>query len=175
MSHLSHIDVTSGQRISFLDPRPEQIDVIDIASGLSRIARYYGHTRRFISVAEHAVRVSRLLPKPLQLTGLLHDGSEAYIGDAHSGLKRLMPIYLRIERRWEKVIAERFGIAFPYDPAIKVADLTMLCTECRDLRWNDDWKHMPYPPLKTHIRPWSMDEAKRRFLARFKQLYKGAA
>lgn len=175
MSHLSHIDVTSGQRIAFLDPRPEQIDVIDIACGLARIPRYYGHTRRFLSVAEHAVRVSRLLPPPLQLVGLLHDSSEAYIGDAHSGLKRLMPIYLRIERKWERVIAQRFGIAFPFDPAVKVADLTMLATECRDLRWNDDWKKMPYPPLTTHIRPWPCHVAKRRFLARFHQLYKGAA
>lgn len=175
MSPLSHIDVTSGERISFLAPRHEQIHVIDIASGLSRIARYYGHTRRFLSVAEHAVRISYILPPPLQFDGLMHDSPEAYIGDVHSGLKRLLPGYMRIERIWDKAIAQRYDLTFPHDPAVKVADLTMLATECRDLRWNDDWKKMPYPPLTTHIRPWPCHVAKRRFLARFHQLYKGAA
>ena len=105
----------------------------------------------------------------------MHDSSEAYLGDVHSGLKRLLPDYLAIEETWEGVIAKRFDLPFPYDPAVKRADLTLLATECRDLRWNDDWKKMPYPPLTTRIRPWSPEVAKRRFLARFHQLYKGAA
>lgn len=44
-----------------MNPRPEDIDLIDVAHALARINRFNGHTAQPYSVAEHAVRVSRLV------------------------------------------------------------------------------------------------------------------
>lgn len=166
-----YIDVTSGNKVYFLHPEPDQITIEDIAEGLSKICRFYGHCK-FYSVAEHSVRVSRILPPNLKLAGLLHDGSEAFIGDIHSFLKQLIPQYKIIEHNFEKVIAERFGLEYPNPSAVKIADLTLLTTEKRDLKKHSDWKDSLYLPLKEKITPWSSKEAKKEFLKEFKKLTK---
>jgi hypothetical protein len=51
----------SGRHLWPLDPRAEDIDLVDIAHALARINRFNGHTGVPYSVAEHAVRVSRLV------------------------------------------------------------------------------------------------------------------
>ena len=164
----------SGRKVSFLHPRPEQIDIRDVALGLSRIARFYGQTKGLpYSVAEHAVRVSLILPEDLQLVGLLHDAAESVAGDVHSFLKRLIPQYVAIENKIEQVIARKWGLPWPHPPAVKVADLTLLSTEQRDLRTHSSWRDSPYPPLKERIEPWTADKARREFLKRFHRLYKG--
>lgn len=176
MNEGPHIDMLSGRKVSFLRPRPEQIDIRDIALGLSRIARFYGQTKGLpYSVSEHAVRVSEILPDDLQLVGLLHDAQEGILGDMHSLLKRIIPQYVAIENKMEAVIARKYGLPWPHPPAVKVADLTLLSTEQRDLRRFGAWRDSPYPPLKERIDPWTADDARRRFLRRFHQLYRKAA
>lgn len=69
----------------------------DIARALANICRFNGHVD-FYSVAEHAVRVSKILEengydKMTQLIGLHHDDTEAYLGDIPSPQKKLMTIW----------------------------------------------------------------------------------
>ena len=45
----------SGFQFWPLDPRPEEIHVIDIAHSLANQCRYAGHCREFYSVAQHSV------------------------------------------------------------------------------------------------------------------------
>ena len=80
----------SGRRLDLLDPSPFDVEIEDIAHGLSRVARWNGQTRgdHAFSVAEHSVVVLEIvdhlypgLPHDLRLATLLHDASEYVIGD----------------------------------------------------------------------------------------------
>jgi hypothetical protein len=171
----------SGRYFDFLNPSPDSIDITDIATALSRMPRFTGHTKEFYSVAQHSVAVSRLVPPEHALAGLLHDASEAYMGDLASPLKQLVPDYKAIEKRVERAICQRFGLAFPLDPCIKKADLTMLVTERRDLMprplpenggtdavaWSD---FRGIATLAGHVRPMTSEQAYRWFLRRFHEL-----
>ena len=53
----------SGRRLDLLDPSPLDVEVEDIAHGLSRVARWNGQTSgsQSYSVAEHSLLVERLI------------------------------------------------------------------------------------------------------------------
>lgn len=166
------IRLRSGKRFHILKPRVEEIDIHDIAWSLSHLCRFTGHTRRFYSVAQHCCHVCDILPEPLKLRGLLHDGSEAYANDIASPVKQYLPQYKELEARIEHIIARRFGFRLPLPAAIKTADLTLLVTEMRDLMKGGDYKQLPYTPLSDPIEPWSTKKARREFMKRFKALSK---
>ena len=121
------IQTFTGGQFWPLDPRAEELDIEDIAVALSRDCRYAGHCKRFYSVAEHSVlmtRVARLngFNKRDQRTTLLHDASEAYLRDIPRPLKRGLQNYRDIEARLMEVIAERYEIDWPIPPHIKALD-----------------------------------------------------
>jgi uncharacterized protein len=163
----------SGIEFYPLDARPEEILIEDIAHGLSRICRFGGHTRDFYSVAQHSVIVSNIVPEELALAGLLHDATEAYIGDMVRPLKYSVPQYLLIEDRLWDVIAARFNVPRILPAEIKHADNVALITERRDLlekqrQWGE-WSKA-YSPLPSVIRPAGPHLAEVMFMCRFQQL-----
>lgn len=137
-----YIETVSGKSFHFLEPSDDEIDITDIAYALSNMCRYTGHSKRFYSVAEHSIYVAQLLPPELRLAGLLHDASEAYLGDVSSPLKQLLPEYKEIEKTVEAAIARRFELLYPHDPLIKQMDLQQLCTEAHHLlpSGGKDWE-----------------------------------
>jgi hypothetical protein len=112
----------SGVVVRPLEPRLEDIKIEDIAWSLAHQCRYNGHTKMFYSVATHCILVSKFLPRVLQLDGLLHDASEAYLSDLPSPVKQVMPEYRRIEAELERRIAAAFGLQYPMHPEVKWAD-----------------------------------------------------
>lgn len=103
------IEAASGKKIYFLNPDPEDFDIEDIAFSLSNQCRFNGHVR-FYSVAEHSLWVGSKLPLHLQLAGLLHDASEAYLSDVPTPVKQCLPDYKKIEANLQKLIDEKFNI-----------------------------------------------------------------
>lgn len=135
------IQTFSGKKFDPLDPKPEDIDIEDIATALSNICRYGGHVSRFMSVAEHSYLVS-LRVQELggdlydQKWALLHDASEAYIGDIVRPLKTqpLFEDYLKVEKRLMAAIVGKYGLN-PLEPKIvKDTDWEMLGTEVDQLK-----------------------------------------
>jgi uncharacterized protein len=105
-----------------LDPRADEIRILDIAQALSKLCRYGGHCVRFYSVAEHCVHVASQAPDHLKLAALMHDASEAYVIDVPRPLKSWLPGYKEIEERVEKAIAGRFNLPSPLPEEIKRLD-----------------------------------------------------
>lgn len=168
------IETFGGRRFYILDPRPQDVALEDIAHALSLLTRFTGHTREFYSVAQHSVLVSRVCDSADAFDGLLHDGSEAYLADMNSPLKRSpeMARYRTAERHVQAAIAEHFGLN-PKEPAsVKQADRRLLVTEKRDLMApSPTWEAFAdVVPLPETITPWSPARAEREFLDRYAEL-----
>lgn len=140
---MSWIQSHTGRRIELLAPTVDMICLEDIAHALSRICRFTGHSGRHYSVAEHSMLVALLVSERVLgddlsrlaavRAALLHDASEAYLGDVSTPLKQLLPFYKRLEERFEEVIALRYGLSSAYSDLIKECDIVALNTERRDL------------------------------------------
>lgn len=164
--------LASGNYFDFLAPEQSTFTIEDIAHGLSNVCRFSGHCRRFYSVAQHSVIVSRIVPPEDAYAGLMHDAAEAFVGDVAKPLKDLLPDYRKIEKAVEAVVLARFGVPQPMPPSVKEADVLMLATEQRELMENRDaWSHTHgREPLDIDILPLTPAMAKAAFLARFAEL-----
>lgn len=114
----STIKTFTGRYFDLANPTPDQVDVRDIASALSKICRFGGHCPVFYSVAEHSINclhraIDLELPVEVQAACLMHDAAEAYVGDVVKPLKNMIDgVYSEIEERVEAAIAEAFKIDF---------------------------------------------------------------
>ncbi len=129
------ITTYSGHPFFPLDPKPVDVRIADIAHALAHLCRFAGHTRRFYSVAQHSVIVSRCVAPELALWALLHDASEAYLCDITSPVKRSSSLsgYRDIERPVQAAICQAFNLPIDEPPLVKAADRLVLHTEQRDL------------------------------------------
>lgn len=175
---MTWILTSTGRRLDFSIPSADQIDIIDIANGLSKCCRFSGQCRAFYSVAQHSVLVSEIVRRPVALAALLHDAAEAYTGDLPSPLKELIPQAQHVENELMHAVYEHFGlwVSPSEQQAIRHADLIMLATERRDLMPHDQ---EPWPcldgviPRIAKIEPWPHDTAWKLFLERFNFLRTG--
>lgn len=130
---MTWLGTNSGKRIDLLDPDPTAISLEDIARGLAFVPRFMGQTHSFYSVLTHSVNVASLVPKEFRLAALLHDATEAYIGDLPTPLKDLLgEKYRVVERGLANAIRE--ALECPYSlselpKVVKDADRLMLITE----------------------------------------------
>lgn len=108
------------------DPRPEEVDLGVIATGLSRINRFNGHTTQPYSVAEHSIHCAMRgwsTSDTLAKACLLHDAAEAYLGDLVRPVKRAMPNFDVFEERVMVAICERFHLPVGGDLWAAVRDI----------------------------------------------------
>lgn len=165
----------SGAKIDIFNPRPEQLNIGDIAHALSMLCRFNGHCPKFYSVAQHSVIVSNIVKKGYELPALLHDVSEFALGDVVSPLKHHLPDFKEIEENFEKTVRKAFGIRNDKKTKLEVkkADQIALITEVRDLITLDDYLFTYDRNLKPHsekIKPLSPNKAYQLFLDRFFEL-----
>ena len=110
----------SGRKLDILSPSPFDIEIGDIALGLSRVTRWNGQTtgKHPYSVAQHSILVEKLfnieypdLDKKWNLAALLHDAPEYVIGDLITPFKyALNNSYRFVEDNLMKAIYLRFGL-----------------------------------------------------------------
>jgi 5'-deoxynucleotidase YfbR-like HD superfamily hydrolase len=116
----------------------------------------------------------------------MHDASEAYLSDLSRPVKHSPELtgYRVAEQKLEVIIAEVFGLEFPYPPEVKTADNRMLYTERRDvlighMEWTTDKQDVlgfegnDRQPYDFRITPWEPKEAEKVYLERFHNLTDG--
>jgi hypothetical protein len=169
------IQTFTGKKFWPLDPRPEEIDIKDIAHALSLICRFGGHCREFYSVAQHSILVAQYCAVPDAMWGLLHDAAEAYLCDLPRPIKRSLrelsggeSWYDRIESKLMEAVCTRFNLD-PIQPAsVSKADMLLLGTEARDLmqisvnNWIEGMEVLPF-----RITPYPAELAEECFLSLF--------
>lgn len=87
--------------------------LFDIAVGLARVPRWCGATKKFFSVLQHSMVVADLLPRALQIHGLLHDAEECVTEDFPGPIKT--DEIRRMQQRIRLRIYKELGIAPPSD------------------------------------------------------------
>lgn len=133
----NNIRLYSGRYVNPLRLTVDDIDLVDIAHGLSNRCRFNGQCKRFYSVAAHSLRVAELVPRELRLQALLHDASEAYLFDMPAPLKVFFPALVQLEHHVMHTIALRFGFPWPMEYGVRVADEIALEEEWSGLMTED--------------------------------------
>jgi hypothetical protein len=176
------IMTASGRAFYPLEPRVHDVSIADIAHALAAVNRFNGHTSTPYSVAQHSVLVSRQLDDygaAIALVGLLHDASEAYLGDIPRPLKKAPAFapYREAEARLQAVIWSYFTLTDVAGQAdvqalIKQVDRRMLRTEQQQLMppaaHGED--RADVLPFKINCGPWPFMKAQTLFLERYRQL-----
>ena len=180
----------SGRKLDILSPSPFDIEIEDIALGLSRVTRWNGQTtgKYPYSVAQHSVLVEELfnieypdLDKKWNLAALLHDAPEYVIGDLITPFKyALNNSYRFVEDNLMKAIYLRFGLPalLPrhIESKIKKIDKSLAWFEAVDLagyKEKEASKIIKKPNLNSKrqiIVALSANDVQKKFLKRFQEI-----
>jgi uncharacterized protein len=178
----------SNRRLDLVNPDPNDIEISDIALGLSRVSRWNGQTfgEHAFSVAQHSLLVESIFSsitltknREDSLVALLHDAAEYVIGDMISPFKSVVGgDYKLVEARLEQAIHLRFGL--PATPSeklktlIKQADNIAAFFEATQLSGfseNEATAFFGTPPqfdIKTvNLEPLSAQNAQKEYINRF--------
>jgi hypothetical protein len=163
----------TGKFVNPLEATVDDIDIADIAHSLANLCRYNGHVSHFYSVAQHSVLVAQqfniFTEKYLRKWGLLHDASEAYLGDVVAPLKHSghYDFYLEAEDRMMEVICEKFDLDLPMPEEIDIVDKMLRGPEMRDLKQyvpSDNNGGLTKEMYAFKIEPWLPHTSKQQFL-----------
>jgi 5'-deoxynucleotidase YfbR-like HD superfamily hydrolase len=181
----------SGRHLDLANPSAMDIDIEDIAHGLSRISRWNGQTAGShpLSVAQHCIMtevVCRLItptaPDHWLLAALLHDAASYALGDMIAPLKNVMGVsHQIIEDRVMQAVHIRFGLPPVMPPQMKKfisrADKITTHIEAVQLAgFSNDSAGRVFGPLPLEVQGWHVDplsahEARELYLNRFSQLH----
>ena len=180
----------SGRRLDLLNPSPLDIEIEDIARGISRVARWNGQTSGEypLSVAQHSVIVAELLKSynenieiKWQLAALLHDAAEYIISDMITPLKSFLgEEYIQLEEKIQSAINIRFSL--PGEIPKKIYKLIKNCDrqtafieaiQLAGFTLKDAKKTLKIPKFipDYKIIPISANKAEKLFLKKFMELY----
>lgn len=177
------MESSSGSMVNILDPDPATIRIGDIAAHLSKLCRFCGATSLFYSVAEHSCLVlevyRKLRPdasKNELRAVLLHDSSEAFLGDVTRNTKAaIAPLYKPLEAKMEAAIFKALDIEPLTDwqhADMKKADDAVCRAEAKQLMHSEGehwhWNGTPIVPVK--VVPYTWQAAQIRFLSEWESL-----
>jgi hypothetical protein len=191
----SWLQTFSGKALYPLDPKVEEIDIVDVAHALSCESRFTGHTRIPYSVAEHCCRCADLITSlahgldldlsvnELQRYALMHDAHEAYARDLPRPFKALpeFEFYNLACVRLQRVIWVKFNLPVrtAEHPLVVEADNILLATEKKYLMGPEPQPWAPLPePLTLSCGDemgWVPQIAEGNFLEQFTDLFNSAS
>ena len=165
----------SGRQFWPLDPRVDEIEIIDIAAALAKLCRFGGQTLRFYSVAEHCVLLARDarwrgLAPAVVLCLLMHDASEAYLCDIIRPVKPALSNYISIETALMAAIALRFGLQWPMPAIVKEMVKAMVLDEQRQVMAPPPVPWLTYDgcePLGVSLQFWTPEQAFSEFMSEY--------
>jgi hypothetical protein len=110
-----YIITFTKRKFNPITPSEEDIVIEDVAHALSLLSRAGGHSKTFYSVAQHCINCAkeakaRGCSERVQLACLLHDASEAYIGDVTRPFKKHLKYYLEVEEKLQSAIWHILGV-----------------------------------------------------------------
>lgn len=173
-----YIRTVTGKKFWVLDPRPGEVDVVDIAAALSNTGRWGGHCGFVYSVAQHAVLCAKEAIR-LQIPGvdpyrmLHHDDSEGYTTDMPRPIKRGLPDLKRVENDLMLVIGLALKFSWPMTHAEHDLDNSMLIAESREFfrgTTDEDFPQGPIFPVQISGTPWRSSTAEEEYLALHEKL-----
>lgn len=184
----TYMHTASGAKWFPFDVRADEVSIETIAHQLAGQNRWQGAVqhknhidRIFYSVAEHSIYCSLLVPPEDALEALMHDASEAYIGDLIRPLKHSLEFHApfkKVEDAHERAIADRFGLRWPWPKSVKAVDEMVCSAECNQIvarNPDEDWvsnkQHDDSRVADIQIEMMLPYQAKQAFLARFNELY----
>jgi len=157
------IRTVSGRRFFPFEPKPDDVDVHDIAHALSLLCCFAGQVPVFYSLAQHCVHVSELLIPRLRVYGLLVRADAAYLGSVPSMIRSGCPDLQRRSREIKGAIYRALRIQPPQgqdDGMIEYARDVVLATEARDIMGVEDAALQTTRPRTTKIEPVPAEEAR---------------
>lgn len=166
------IQTWSGKQFWPTAPRAEDVDIEDIAWMLAQQNRWKGATIVPYNIAQHSVYVSSISDSEYMLQGLLHDATEAYLGDMAGPIKSSFPDFVKAENALWEVIANKYGVPVELHPSVKRADLVLLNMESLALMRKPpvEWRQSLPPPADFVIKVAGPSASAELFLERFKEL-----
>lgn len=173
----SSIQTFTGEMFDVFAPNSSKIQVKDIAHALSMLCRYGGHSRDFYSVAEHSVLMAGYFEArgeyDLARAALLHDSTEAYMGDMVRPLKLQLPLYREVEGALQGAIFNRFGLPPDMPPEVKEADLRICNDERAVLLYPLPWNPFidSLPPLGVELKCWFPIQAEQQWFDFYWRLF----
>lgn len=160
----------SGGHFDFHHPIRSIYTIDDVALGLSRHYRFAGHTRYPLTVAQHCVVLSKMVTPEFALAALMHDASEAFLGDIVRSAKIFLKEYQAVETTIMRDVFERVGLCWDEMPeSIKkmdteLGDLESLLCMGRSGDFPDGWDEVGLNMF------WDEDCARSAFLKRWGEL-----
>jgi uncharacterized protein len=175
---MSYIYTLSGKIFDYRYTEIESIDINDVAHSLAMKCRFNGQIKRFYSVAEHCIIMSRVCSEENALWALLHDATEAYVADLPSPLKRLLPDYIEIEDNIMRVICDKYDLPYEMPDEVKKLDYLMLIREAYEFHGMDALRnvfkveHYPLHLNDIKIEYMDFEKGKNEYIKQFNDLIK---
>lgn len=178
MKKNDYIETFTGVLFFPFQPKADDICIEDIAHAISQICRFGGHSKHFYSVGQHSILVAKLLKEwgestDVQLYGLLHDGTEGYMIDLPSPIKKYLPAYKQAENELHDIIWKGLNIRKPTDEEwkqVKKADTLLQHHEAKQLLSRASWADPSIHLDNIVIQEEPMKEVERRFLHLYEYL-----
>lgn len=168
------IPTISGRRFWLLDPSPDEVEIFDIAYGLSRLPRFNAATLGPIyTIGQHSVLGTDFIEDEFKLHFLIHDAPEYLYHDIITPLKKLLsPLYQDLEEKITDCVATKFNIVWTEEAIkrVKEIDQLMLVNEQESLTPFGIAGHLPCLPNFQITEIWSAGETFERFSKAFTDL-----